>query len=208
MKKETILETVDDFVNFVLTFYYIKSRYTLEIQKNNMFVDKEAGDKWEDEYYGIVLADCNNDWKEYYEKQRELIERRPEQKEIVTYYLSCPNEFYREKHLYLSEELGKLIESVWTKVPSRYDPDKLEMKGMLTLPGILKRLGKTDIKTHIKDAELKHEAQEEKQRKNNFRKSLLNYANEIKKVIENSNNLIDVNLNMTINELLEIKLEE
>lgn len=119
--------------------------------------DPEAGaawDKLDDEithwYYSLPWEEQRSHDQERNEKLA-AIGKRPSTHQEISYYLDKQGR-YSGMTIWISEEMGKQIDAVWTKRPAYRNANYTKNVGGLSLEGILKRLGKTDITEQVKAA--------------------------------------------------------
>lgn len=108
--------------------------------------------------------------------------------------------------LALTTEIGHALDAIWTKkAPYRDAPYKVRATNGLTLKGMLKRLGRSDIKAAIADAEEKTEIERRKNARNAARQRVSALAKEIAKIKHENP---DINWPAGIEEMINIELED
>ena len=86
---------------------------------------------------------------------------------------------YSPDRIYLSEELGAAVDGIWTKRVTSTWSSTPQRVGVMTLSGILKRLGKTDIGKQVKKIQAEAKAKAEKASRNRVRKEARLRATEL-----------------------------
>lgn len=206
---EKRFENVEDMTNWLLAHAPRKdTRWKLEYRTDNEWDDPEAGKKWNEEYYGLGWVPHGSEGHEEYEaKREELQSRRPAEHRVEIWSLSQSSNSWRSEYIYLSVELGKLLDRVWTKREPYRGASYTVNSGSLSVPGMLKRLGKTDIGKRVKEAEKLAEETRQRNARNYARKQIREHAQAIITLMEKnpsiivpSNLLHIVNENIFINE--------
>jgi hypothetical protein len=184
MKNIPVLNTIDEMVAAALI--YTDKRFKLRDSTDYVYDDPEAGEEWQNARVSVI-GTCPGYGKEGYEEWSKrddaYDETKPSMYLVKSYELS---ESYDTWYA-LSPELGEKLDSVWTKKQSRYYRDTLERTGTLTLAGMLKRLGRTDVGQKIKDA---------KYRRNNLRQQLAKKMDELEKWVNDYGKEIGVTAEM------------
>ena len=154
MKAKTkTLETVEQLVEYALRLstWNSSQRWKLEDRSRKEYVDLEAGNAWQTEFYAVPWASPGIPAHEEFEKARKaLYERQPEQRDKTTWTLVAAGDSYSPDRICLSEELGAAVDGIWTKKVTSTWSSTPQRVGVMTLNGMLKRLGKTDIGKQVK----------------------------------------------------------
>jgi len=90
---------------------------------------------------------------------------------------------YRGEYFHLSDELGKQLDTLWTKKPACHGSKTMVNTGTRTLTGILKLLGRDDIIAQVKEARQKQEDEQERIKRNNIRRGAKEKVVELKHLI-------------------------
>ena len=182
MKAKTkTLETVEQLVEYALRMssYNSGQRWKLEDWSRKEYVDLEAGNAWQDEHNKIEWVSFGQPGhEEYKQAKQESYSRMPEQRDKTTWTLVAAGHSYHPDRIYLSEELGAAVDGIWTKRSARYG-SYMDRVGVMTLSGILKRLGKTDIGKQVKKLQAEAKANAEKASRNRVRKEARLRATEL-----------------------------
>jgi len=189
MKAKTkTLETVEQLVEYALSMssYNSGQRWKLEDWSRQEYVDLEAGNAWQDEHNKIKWVSFGQPGHEEYQQIRqESYSRMPAQRDKITWTLVASGHSYSPDRIYLSEELGKAVDGIWTKKVTSTWSSTPQRVGVMTLNGILKRLGKTDIGKQVKKIQAEAKAKAEKASRNRVRKEARRLATELLDLIEN-----------------------
>jgi len=178
MKNEITFNTVQDMADYVLVnTYRAKTRWTLWENKNWEWVDAKAGAAWdaEDDALGYVSWSDAELRAAYEENKDELRTRRPKQHQVTTYGLQESTDGYRRDYIRLSTELGMQLKGVWTVRKNTYSDSFVP----ITIPGLLKRLGKTEIGAQVKAAEKKAKETSERNSRNYVRRQARELAQKL-----------------------------
>ena len=178
MKNEIIFNTVQDMADYVLVnTYHAKTRWTLWEHKSWEWVDEAAGAAWnaEDDALGDVSYSDAELRAAYEEKKNELCARLPEQHQVTTYGLRESGDGYHHDYIQFSSELGSQLKAIWTVRKTRWS----ETFVPITIPGLLKRLGKTEIGKQVRAAEKKAKETRERNSRNYARRQARKLAQEL-----------------------------
>lgn len=181
--------TIEDLVTYIAENHYRgKTRWTLQTNYEWVWVDEEAGKAWEAEVNKNPYRswDDTPQYAEYERRRNELIDCRPEQKRITHYYLQESGDGYRLQYIELSNELGEQLTKVWTVRKTTYT----ENFTPTTIPGILKRLGHTEIGVQIKAAQKAADEASAKRNRNYARERARKLAAELLEVMKNHPDII------------------
>jgi hypothetical protein len=201
MTKNIRLETVEEMVNLTVRRGDSSARYNLRDMNSWSWDDEAAGKAWL-ESWRVVNELYETDRPAYDKQIVETEEHRPAQHLDHNYYLDKVGSTWHSETIYLSTELGSQIEAVWTKKPAKYG-NHLDMAGALTLAGMLKRLGQTDIAEQIAAAQLTEKLQSEKNSRNYHRREALKVAKELAKHLEALGLTTSMSINMVLNNIKE-----
>jgi len=192
MKDIPTLNTLDEMV--AQAVIYTDRRFQLRVSTDYVFDDPVAGQTWQDGRDAFT-GKCPGYGKEGHKEWKELDdaydELEPPKHPVKSYSLMSD---YSEK-FYLSPELGAQVEEVWTKKRARYGSG-MELTGILTLAGLLKRLGRTDAATQIRDAEAARKEREARMRRNNLRANLSRKMDELEGWVDDYGAEIGVTVEM------------
>jgi len=175
-----VLNTIEDLVAVALKSG--DTRYKLNDNTVWEYDDIATGKAWEDgedAYVGKHSSYGTPEYKAYRERVYEYEKLKPATHAVKTYVLRSD---YDTRYS-LGAELGAQVDGVWTKKVGRYSKTP-ERTGLLTLAGILKRMGRTDVATKIKDAETLRKEQDAKNRRNNIRRNVYKYLNDLEKYVK------------------------
>lgn len=85
--------------------------------------------------------------------------------------------------LVLAQEIGRAIDAIWPrKAPYEGATYTVRATNGLTLKGVLRRLGQSDVKAAVADAKEKLEVERRKNERNAVRRRVSNLAKEIKRI--------------------------
>jgi len=180
MKDIPVLNTIEDLVAVALKSG--DTRYELEDNSVYEYDDPVAGKAWEDNEESVVgeyPGAKSPEYSAYIERERVYRKTKPAMHPETHFYL-------KKKyiaHYKVGAELGVQIDAVWTKKVGRYSTTP-RRTGVLTLAGILKRMGRTDVATKIKDAEIVQKEANAKYRRNNVRVGLQRKLDELEKWVK------------------------
>jgi len=175
-----VLNTIEDLVAVAMRSG--DTRYKLNDYTEHEYDDPVEGKAWEGNQESVIgeyVGYGREGRKEYAEREQAYMETMPKKHPVITWVLRSD---YDTRYS-LGAELGAQVDSVWTKKDKRYGTGQ-ERTGLLTLAGILKRLGRTDVATKIKDAETLRKEQDAKNRRNNIRRNVYKYLNDLEKYVK------------------------
>ncbi len=191
MSKDIItMNTVEDMVAKVLgNTHWGKIKFQLHDSTDEVYNDPESGQAWEMEFSAWVetLGLDERGYKRYAfsdlipeeEAERKLlVARRPEKHPESRYYLYESGGRWSNQVIDLSPELGAMVEDIWTMRPMFRGSSMTKRVGMMTLPGILKRLGLNGLDAQIAEAKKVEELKEDKNRRNSNRRYLRKISQE------------------------------
>jgi len=168
MKDQLVLGTLEALVaHTIKTSNGYGRKYTLGVMRRDEWVDVEAGQAWEDQYYATNGLE-----------RTKLAKSKPTKVEVMVYSLTEFTTHGSADYIVLSEVLGEMALAVWPTKKSRFGDDT-ELKGARTLEGLLKLLGKSDIGEQLKDAEVKVAAAELAESKAYAQKKIVELAKEL-----------------------------
>lgn len=205
-KPKVILQTIDELVSYTINHKNDDSRWSLGTSEYDKWENEEDGSKWSSEYYGLDRKWSSDEGYNEYVAQREEIEsRKPAQNHIIEYYLTASSSSsYRNRYIYISASLFSLIAKTWKLGPTWRGSTSLERKGKVTLQGILKRLGQTDVSKQIEQAKENERLESEKRNRNYARKNVKEWAEKILGEIKNHPEIV---WPIDIQSLVEIEQE-
>ena len=223
MSKSTQINTLEELVALASSPGRQDDRYSLEIVRSTRWVDEEAGKTFHVQHMAmeeaakeIRLKNGGSYDDPEYRAAREAEdkwywENRPVEEQFHRYYLDHRTGEWNRSTIDLSLELGTLIESVWTKKADRYGSGQ-RMTGVLTLLGIVKRLGvdTSGVAAQIKDAKRKAEEEKKRNSRNWARRQINQRMNELTAFVQNNGAKIGVTtemFNLPV-ELAELLVEE
>jgi hypothetical protein len=153
MSKESItLETVEDLAKFATSHiqpWMQSKKYDIHSNSSWEWDDPAAGKTWSDNRPSYRSNDPT--WAV---EDNAYSETRPDSHTVKSYYLESRTSGRHFDTIWISETLYNLLDSVWTKREAYHGSTYTKNVGGLTLVGMLKRLGKTEIKGQV-DAALK-----------------------------------------------------
>jgi len=181
MTKELVLNTLDDLVGYVLSTQGGYGRkYNLDINTRTKFVDEAAGKEWDKKFWALTFGDA---------QRSELRKVKPEEVTVTIYTLIEAGEHYSRHNIYLYEELGALVASVWPVKEDRYH---CERRAPRTLEGLLKLMGKSDISKQVAAAKARAEDERKAMRRANTQEWVSKKAAELAKYIQDNDDDLDV----------------
>lgn len=185
MKNDPTLKTVEQLVRYTLMqsgkypSYVEENRWTFHKLIEMVWDDPTAGSAWHDNLYQI-----DRNAPDYQKARDSHYDTMPPKHRETSYWLQEAG--YGSGRINLSPELGTTIEGVWTMRTPSYS-DTPQPHGVMTLPGILKRLGNTDIAAQIKDAKAKEQARTKCILRNNARREVRKAASTLLDAIQSAN---------------------
>lgn len=159
------LETIEDLIEMALRPYGKDKRWELDKHENQEYDDKLLGEAWEKD--GDIIRAKKNYYgtPEWIEHER----KKPPTHMEPIYYLYYRSNAWHEERWDLSIRLGEQIDTVWTRKEKYGRQCRI---GLLTLAGILKRLGRTDVGEKIKEATKKRNEESAKSNRNFHRRNI------------------------------------
>lgn len=178
------VNTVEELVALATHPYSSNNRYQLHMSHTREYDDAAAGKTYEDE--GEAIRDTWRATNESYWSQPDYVAwgtREPAKHAVVvSYSLYHRSSTWHWHTINLSVALGQQVDAVWTKKKPRYG-NIPQPVGVLTLSGILKRLGRTDVGDKIKAAKDAEAAKYALNRRNNARRTVLAKVAELEKAM-------------------------
>jgi len=207
-KQQKRFETVEDLISFVMgNTYRASGRWTLDDYSDWVWANEEAGAAWDEEHFKngwyVDLDDPRR--AEWEAADTELCSRRPEQYRKTSYTLVECGHGYSNTRYTLSDELGAAIDGIWTKKRSTYGSGMIRVASM-TIPGMLKRLGKSDIGKQVKAAQAEADARAAKNKRNYVRSEARRLAGLLVDLMEK--NLDTVQFSCDVFELTHLQDED
>lgn len=200
------IETLEQLVETATAASDTTKRYGLTLYSHMEYDDPVAGAEWEKKDNEIPYPfsreyrNADGTTNEAYEKAMDTYrtlkaahrEIRPQKHEEKAYSLRS-GRYYQ---LDLSTALGEAVERVWTRRKSKRGVQQLV--GTLTLAGILKRLGQTDIGQKVDAAKAAVEATRGRNKRNYLRATVTEALTTLRKAIAAANaggvSLLDVTI--------------
>jgi len=206
-KQQKRFETVEDLISFVMgNTYRASGRWTLDDYSDWVWANEEAGAAWDEEHFkNGWYVDLDDPRRAEWEAAcAELDSRKPEKYHKTTYALVECGHSYRSTRYALSDELGAAIDGIWTKKRSTYGSGMIRVASM-TIPGMLKRLGKTDIGKQVKAAQAEADARLAKNKRNSARREAVRLAEQLIDLMERNP---DVLATKDVYELARLRVED
>lgn len=197
-----ILSNVDELLDLVATERVNDKRFNLNSRNEQVWIDETAGNAWNAARMDLSFPSrkdfiVNNEVDEdayrkaeanYYTQADELQKVRPASKNVTIYTLNETYKmgYYRHSTIIdLSEELGEMLNEVWTKKEPYKNSSYKVNYGALSLMGMLKRLG-----ANLKEVDAKIKARKEAE----THRSLVNKTNYARETVRKSAQTIIANL--------------
>lgn len=186
MKTEKTINTIEELVALALQPYNDETRYELVVNTRRVFDNPAAGEVWsqEEKVLRTAFKQSNHEakpWAWLDTEEHKAWELRKPAEHLETFYsLYRSTGSWRRESYVLDPELGQQIEAVWTK-KEKYG--SLRMVGKLTLAGICKRLGRTDIGEQVKAAKTAAEARDALNARNYNRKQVAEAVTKLEQAI-------------------------
>lgn len=184
MSKDPVtLNTVEEMVTYTLenARWLDTERWSLEDRNNTVADDPEYAAQWSaeaDAYCQVVaqrIGKYVSVWNLPDEDKagfEEIESRRPKYHNEIEFHLRQAGNSYHSRVIWLSVELGTMLDEIWKHKPlwegSSYD----RRIGVLTMAGMLKRLGAGDVSKQIEAQKKAYKEQEDKNRRNSWRKEM------------------------------------
>jgi hypothetical protein len=217
MKNNTTkFNTLDDMVSYVLSnTSRSETRWNLRDNRDLVPVDKEAWDlwykgkpAWKSEYSDKPKM-SEIEWAQYEEAVELHSSLEPEKVYQNNWWLQESNgdSWHTDLRIELSEELGNLLDSVWKKGTRGRYSTYVERQGAVTIPGLLKRLGKTEIKSQLDESKKRAEELRAKNNRNAVRSRVERLAKELAKELEEDQKRYGLEFSDSLKELCEVNLQ-
>lgn len=224
-KTEITFNSVEDMVAYVTRNpgYNADRRWTLESSLNMEFVNLDAGVAWmqekselEDqirEAHGDVWPYDKEMKPEWKAKLEDLKARKPEMHPVGWYSLhESDGNRWNNTYIRLDFHLGEAIDAIWTKGTRGYYSSAKQRLGRMTIPGILKRLGETEVGGKIAAAKAEEKRRSEINGRNYHRREIQKAAKTLKEAVEKAEGIVlpvtAKNLLAALQKLMDIKEEE
>ena len=182
--KDKTVNTVEELMALAVCPYGNETRYQFKNYSSWKYDDAVAGKAHDDE--GNAIMDKHSANEVDYWGQPDYVawckKPGPAKRRVDNYSLYHRSGGWHGSSISLGNELGKQIEAVWTKKKPRYGSTPQPV-GVLTLSGILKRLGHTDVGDKIKAAKDAEAAKYALNRRNNARRTVLAKVAELEKAM-------------------------
>lgn len=206
MKQAVKINTIDELISAAIKD--TSTRFSIEEDTNWEWDDPVEGKAWvdgEDAYCGEWIPYGQEGHDAYQVKKDQYFAIRPSKHTVVTYRLRHDY----DTHYILSDEIGKQVDAIWTKRPSKWS-NRMVNKGVMTLSGMLKRMGQ-DISAQIETQKVKRELANQIYIRNNARLSLKRKLEELEKWVVDYGGKISVTpdmfqLPMELAEKLELEV--
>lgn len=208
MTNQTQINTVEELVQFTAKRRPDKyDRWQFDARYDQEWADPEAGAKWmaeknqlEDEYDGSDYTDQAL-MAEYSNKVDELKARRPEMVKVGSFKMTHRSSTWNWHYITLSAELGEMLVDLWPRRTS--DRFYGHPYTYMTLTGVLKMLGRTDVGEKIRAEEERRRLNDLEIYKHNTKLSLVKAAKELQDRIAQAEKAgWFVNGSMTVDEIL------
>jgi hypothetical protein len=186
--------TVEDMAKWVVANpgYRSTMRFSLEDRISWEYDDVEAGKKWSEEDSAIpYVSFCDEPAHTHYLLIKEAHDQlQPKKHKVVTWYLDKAIERYSRNStsIYLSPELAKEIDSVWKRGPIYRGSKETKRVGLVTIPGIVKRLGVKGFDKQIAEATKTVKEIADRNIRNNNRSYAIKQAEELRNSMTRNTN--------------------
>lgn len=217
--KNMTLNTLEEMVAFALRQREPSQKYMLQDRDAQVWENEAAGQVWQEaslaldrEYAGHTYSYARDvdpeKYEEYKIKDAKLRELMPAKLTVKIYWLEAAGtgSMWHSRHrIELSTELGEMLDGIW-KTKERYPSGMgwVTRTGWLTIQGMLKRLGRTDIGKQVQAAQKAAQERQERQHKIQVARNLLEQLEQTKKAIERANELgVYATANTSINILTD-----
>lgn len=191
MKQTVKINTIDELIGAAIKD--TSTRFSIEEDTNWEWDDPAAGKAWadgEDAYCGEWIPYGQEGHDAYQVKKEEYFAIRPSKHVTTTYRLR--HDYVT--HYILDYEVGKQVDEIWTKRRAKWS-NRMDNKGVMTLPGMLKRMGE-DISDQIQAQKVKRELADQIYIRNNIRLSLKRKLEELEKWVSDYGDKIAVTPDM------------
>lgn len=181
MKNPVKFDTLEDMIAFALAgSWNPKIRWTLHVYVEREFVDPIAGNEWKEERSALPYVSYDSpDRQAFNELSEELETRKPDMMNVTHYSLSEGTSGYPHDRIDFAHDLGKQVEAIWTHKPAYAGSSWLHPVGTMTVTGILKRLGKTDIGDQVRASQKAAELESAKNSRNYQRREARSLATKL-----------------------------
>ena len=183
MNRTVLIGSLDGLVAWIAANrHYAGTKWKLEDRASWEWDDEGEGAAWQAKMDQLELEYPNFSSRNqtYYDKRTALHDAMPTRHQVIQFTLVEAGAGYHSKRLSLPFILGAKIDDCWTKKASRWGSGE-ERVATLTIPGILKRLGNTEVGDILKAAQAREKAQSEKNQRNYARRELRRLAAEMGK---------------------------
>jgi hypothetical protein len=209
-------ETVEDMVKFVTERPHRgTTKYNLRDDMSMKWIDEQAGEQWHKARYDDLewVGYGQPGYEEYKAAADKLDANMPKQKKVITWRLVESSSSYRADSIELSTELAEMLNKVWKKGPINRWSSYEERKGAVSIPGLLKRLGNTDVGKQIKAAKAAEQVIINKRNRNYTRKQIREAADTLCKKLLDAADVVDseeipISFFVNLKRLMELKDEE
>lgn len=189
--REKTVNSLDELVQLAVSPHNRGDRYTLHTRKDRVYDDAAAGAAWDEErhnlcypdgYYGRQGRDGETaEDRAYTAAEKELGERRPAQHLETRYWLEHRYGSWHAEVVNLVSDVGAQVWGVWRKEVKWGNERPV---GVLTLAGLVKRLGHVGLDKQIKAAQAAKEARAAKNARNYARRQIAEALKSLDKAIE------------------------
>lgn len=194
---DTTFNTIEEMVSYVTktaSKFSSDRKYMLRSRTDSEWVNEEEGEAWRDidkmfPWFSFDDKGCEPA-KSYYEGLQEKHNAiRPEMHNVTRWWLERSGDHYSRfnGNIRVSNELALQLDGIWKKV-TKYG--SLERTGWLTLEGMLKRLGKSDIGNQVKAAKKTAEEEAAKNKRNYNRREVNRLAKMIVDIMKKDESII------------------
>lgn len=229
MTERIEINSVEALVEYAVSRPNSSTRFMLREMISREYDDAEAGAAWDaekkasdDVFYKLSYEEKYGDnpiGQANKAARDELESRQPSQHMVSHWYLDEETSYRSGLTIWISEELAKMLDAVWTKRPIYPGSKSLDRTGAIMISTMLKRLGQTDIGQRIEAARKLSELKQARNVRNNRRNAvrakaseliqlLTDYASEIGGLVD-ATDLLSLSKIATLpNDESEIKAEE
>jgi len=205
MGEKVIIKDLEHLVSWITTnHYWAMTKWKLESYSSKEWDNEEEGAAWQAKLEALEVeyprfSDRND---KYYEKRTALYDSIPDQHLVYVWTLTEAGSGWHAQYIELPAELGAQIDAIWTKREGRWSSQP-ERVGLLSIPGMLKRLGNTEVGERIKAQKETERLASEMRSRNYARKELRRLAMEIEKHLAT----LGIDNRISVQRLLEIEDE-
>lgn len=192
MTKKIEFKTIEDVVSYILgNPYRATQRWSLEDRITKVWVDRVAGKAWEAEDNANEYVSQSDPKRAKYERlDKEIHLRMPEQKNVTEWTLRGAHNSLHYYCISLSSELGETFCGVWKTALAWPGSTYTKRVGLMTLPGLLKRLDNTEISKQVADARKSAEEKQKMNQRNYARCEVAKLAKEISVLMARNSEII------------------